>query len=310
MADPASRLGEKCADPAVRVRGVWHSYALAARREARGEKCPPAAGTVPRDRAELRGVDLDVPAGALVAVVGANGSGKTTLARHLNALLSLQEGSLSVCGLDVAERGVAWELRRRCGMVFQCPENQFVSSLVAEDVAFGPLNFGATPTQAEAAATRALGAVGLAGFERASVHELSGGQQQRVALAGVLACEPEVLVLDEVTSMLDPQGAADVMAAVDALRRAGGTTVVAVTHDMEVAATADVVVVMGAGRVLAQGDPHEVLADAELLARARLRPPVAVRTWAGLAERGLVPEGRPCPVTVGELAKAVSSLCA
>ena len=299
---------------AVRARGVWHSYALAAAREADGRRFSPAPGAVPRDHADLCGVDLDVPAGSFVAIVGANGSGKTTLARHLNALARLQEGELTVCGLPVAGDEAApeatWELRHRCGMVFQSPENQFVSTVVGEDVAFGPLNFGASPREAEAAASAALAAVGLAGMERADVHELSGGQQQRVALAGVLACAPVLVVLDEATSMLDPQGADEVLAAVAALRRERGTTVVAVTHDMEVAATADLVAVMGAGRVASFGDPHEVLTDAEALAVAGLRPPVAVRTWHGLVGRGLADPAARCPVTVGELAEAVGALCA
>ena len=306
--------GEKSVPSAVRARGVWHSYALAARRAASGEKSAPAPDAVPRDAADLRGVDLDVPAGAFVAVVGANGSGKTTFARHLNALVGLQEGELEVCGMDVtwaaANPDAAWELRHCCGMVFQTPENQFVSTVVGEDVAFGPQNFGATPDEAQAAASAALAAVGLAGMERAGVHELSGGQQQRVALAGVLACAPQLIVLDEATSMLDPQGAADVLAAVGELRHHGEATVIAVTHDMEVAATADLVIVMGEGRVLAAGDPHDVLTDSDLLAAARLRPPVAARTWMGLAERGLVDADAPCPVTPEELAEAVSRLCA
>lgn len=308
------QAGEKPVRLAVRARGVWHSYALAAAREADGRRCPPAPNAVPRNRADLRGVDLDVPRGSFVAVVGANGSGKTTLARHLNALVRLQEGELAVCGIslggEVADPGTTWELRHRCGMVFQSPENQFVSTVVGEDVAFGPLNFGASPEAASSAASAALAAVGLPGMERADVHELSGGQQQRVALAGVLACEPDLVVLDEATSMLDPQGANGVLAAVGALRASRGTTVVAVTHDMEVAATADLVAVMGKGRVAAFGDPHVVLADAELLAGAGLRPPVAVRTWRGLVGRGLADVGARCPVTIGELAEAVADLCA
>ena len=284
----ATSNGEK----SVRARDVWHSYVWPGSHE----------------HADLRGVALDVPPGSFVAVVGANGSGKTTFARHLNALVPLQEGALEVCGLDVSDASSTKELRRRCGMVFQNPENQFVSSVVAEDVAFGPQNFGRTADEAASLAADALAAVGLEGFGERDVHELSGGQQQRVALAGVLACGPEVVVLDEATSMLDPQSAVDVVQAVRDASSLTGSTVIAVTHDMELAAEADLVVVMSQGVVLAQGDPHDVLVDEELLAKAGLRAPVAVRTWRECRKRGICSDA-PVPVTIAELAQEVAALC-
>ena len=284
----ATGSGEK----SVQARDVWHSYMWPGSHE----------------HADLRGVALDVPAGSFVAVVGANGSGKTTFARHLNALVPLQEGTLRVCGLDVSDVSSTKELRRRCGMVFQNPENQFVSSVVSEDVAFGPQNFGHTADEAAGLAADALAAVGLEGFGERDVHELSGGQQQRVALAGVLACGPEVVVLDEATSMLDPQSAVDVMKAVRDALSLIGATVIAVTHDMELAAEADLVVVMSQGAVLAQGDPHDVLVDEELLAKAGLRAPVAVRTWRECRKRGVCSDV-PVPVTIAELAREVAALC-
>ena len=189
-----------------------------------------------RGRATLRGVSLGISRGELVAIVGENGSGKTTLARHLNALIPLQEGELSVTGIDAGDPSRVWELRRACGMVFQNPENQFVSSVVGEDVAFGPLNFGADEPEAREAASAALSAVGLAGFERRDTHALSGGQQQRVALAGVLACDADVIVLDEATSMVDPRGRDELVRAVARARDERGTTVIWITHDMELAA--------------------------------------------------------------------------
>lgn len=273
-------MGEKI----VEARGVSHAY---------------VAG-----RPTLRDVSLDVAGGELVAVVGENGSGKTTLARHLNALIALQAGSLAVAGLDASDPACVWELRRACGMVFQNPENQFVSSVVAEDVAFGPRNFGASEEDAAGAAGRALEAVGLAGFERRDVHGLSGGQQQRVALAGVLACGPRLVVLDEATSMIDPRGRDELARAVEDARRERGTTVVWITHDMEIAGRADRVVVMSGGEVVAVGAPGDVLADEALLGRAGLEPPLATRTWRALERAGAV--SGPAPVTVEGL---VSALC-
>ena len=273
-------MGEKI----VEARGVSHAY---------------VAG-----RPTLRDVSLDVAGGELVAVVGENGSGKTTLARHLNALIALQAGSLTVAGLDASDPACVWELRRACGMVFQNPENQFVSSVVAEDVAFGPRNFGASEEDAAGAAGRALEAVGLAGFERRDVHGLSGGQQQRVALAGVLACGPRLVVLDEATSMIDPRGRDELARAVEDARRERRTTVVWITHDMEIAGRADRVVVMSGGEVVAVGAPGDVLADEALLGRAGLEPPLATRTWRALERAGAV--SGPAPVTVEGL---VSALC-
>ena len=267
--------------------------------EARGVSHAYAPG-----RPTLRGVSLDVAAGEFVAVVGENGSGKTTLARHLNALIPLQAGALTVAGLDAADPESVWELRRVCGMVFQNPENQFVSTLVGEDVAFGPRNFGAGEKDARVVAARALEAVGLEGFERRDVHALSGGQQQRVALAGVLASDPDVLVLDEATAMIDPRGRDELVAAVRRVRKERGATVIWITHDMELAARADRVVVMRAGEVAAAGAPEDVLADRALLSSAGLEPPLVVRTWEGLVRRGVA--SGPAPVTVEGL---VSALC-
>lgn len=282
-------------EPAVLARGVWHSYGRAASHA----------------RATLRGVDLDVEAGSFTCILGANGSGKTTFVRHLNALIPLQKGDLTVCGLDLSsDARNSWAVKSRCAMVFQSAGNQFVSSIVEEDVAFGPLNFGAAPDQAADAARHALEAVGLSGFEARDVNELSGGQRQRVALAGVLACSPDVVVLDEAGCMLDPQSRRDVLLAVREACEKTGAALIAVTHDLELAAAADKVVLFCEGKVAAAGAPGEVLAREDLLASAGLRAPVAVRTWRLLRERGAVPAGMPCPVTVEALAQAVSALCA
>lgn len=273
-------MGEKIVD----ARGISHAYV--------------------RGRATLRDVSLGISPGELVAIVGENGSGKTTLARHLNALIPLQAGELRVAGIDAADPSRVWELRRACGMVFQNPENQFVSSVVGEDVAFGPLNFGADGPRAREAASAALAAVGLAGFERRDTHALSGGQQQRVALAGVLACDADVIVLDEATSMIDPRGRDELVRAVERAREERGTTVIWITHDMELAARADRVVVMRGGEVAADGAPADVLSDEALLEGAGLEPPLVVRAWRELEGAGVV--AGPAPVTVEGL---VSALC-
>ena len=275
-----SRTGEKI----VEARRVSHAY-------------------VP-GRPTLQEVSLDVAPGELVAIVGENGSGKTTLVRHLNALVPLQAGELIVAGISADDPTRVWELRRACGMVFQNPENQFVSSVVGEDVAFGPANFGAGEKDARLATARALADVGLVGFERRDVHTLSGGQQQRVALAGALASGPDVLVLDEATSMIDPQGRDELVRAVLRARSERGTTILWVTHDMELAARADRVFVMRAGEVAASGAPKDVLVDRALLEGAGLEPPFAVRAWEGLVARGVA--SGPAPVTVEGL---VSALC-
>ncbi len=277
----------------VVARDVWHAYGH-----------DPDLGELPRARAALRGASLDVAPGQLVALVGANGSGKSTLARHLDALLPLQEGALRVCGWDASDPDVAWELRRSCAMVFQNPENQFVSTEVGEDVCFGPLNYGCAPDAARRRAADALRTVGLPGFEGRDVHELSGGQQQRVALAGVLALDPELVVLDEATSMLDPQGAREVLSAVADARRERGCAVLLVTHDMDLAAHADSVAVMSAGRVLAQGAPADVLRDRALLAGAGLEEPFAAQVWDALVRAGAA--CGEAPVTVEGL---VGALC-
>lgn len=250
-------------------------------------------------------VDVSVSAerGFLIAVVGVNGGGKTTFIRQLNCLLKPQAGTLYVAGLDALEPRNLWDVRRACGMMFQNPENQFVSSLVGEDVEFGPLNYGVAPAAAARLAGAALDAVGLPDFEDRDVHDLSGGQQQRVALAGVLALEPAIIVLDEATSMLDPRGRADVLAAVEDVRARRGSTVIAATHDMEYAAHADRIVAISGGRVVAEGTPREVLGNLAALERCGLVAPIAVRVWERLVDMGVCTRGEGAPITFGDLAR-------
>ncbi len=252
----------------------------------------------------LDGVSLTVQPGEMLAILGRNGSGKTTLARHLNVLVPIQEGELTVAGLDARQQSNVWKIRRTCGMVFQNPDNQFVSSVVEEDLAFGPENYGESGDAVAERVRRVLEAVGMSGFERRSPHLLSGGQKQRIAIAGVLALDPQVLILDEATAMLDPQGRQEVLEILRRLRDGGEKTLVMITHYAEEAAMAHRVAVMEGGKLLGEGPPRQVLADRELLDRAGLLPPMAVRAFYDLEREGIrLPA---CPLTMEEL---VDMLC-
>lgn len=241
----------------------------------------------PQEVVALDGVDLTVGRGEFVSVVGANGSGKSTLARHLNGLLLPTEGEVRVAGMSTRDPARLWEIRRTVGMVFQNPDNQLVATTVEEDVAFGPENLGLPPEEIAARVDAALQAVGMAEHRLRAPHHLSGGQKQRVAIAGVLAMQPDCLVLDEPTTMLDPAGRGEVLATLLRLHRERGLAVVLITHFMDEAALADRVVVMARGRVAADGPPAAVLEDVELLAAAGLKPPPAALLARRLRARGV-----------------------
>jgi len=249
-------------------------------------------------RRSLNGLSLNIEKGQFVALLGHNGCGKSTFARHLNALTELQSGSLTVCGIDVTDKSRRHELRRRCGMVFQNPDNQFVSSLVEEDIAFGLRNFGYAEAEIPGRIAAALSAVGLSGFEKRSPQLLSGGQKQRLAIAGVLAFEPELVVLDEVTAMLDPEGRQEVLSAAHELHRQG-RTVILISHYVEEAVEADMVVLMHDGEILAQGSPRDMLCDRELMVRTGLTPPLAVRLYYDIFGQD-APKER-CPLSLDSL---------
>jgi energy-coupling factor transport system ATP-binding protein len=263
-------------DPILDLRGVDFAY---------GEALP-----------AIRGLSLCVGAGCFLAVVGANGSGKSTLARLLDGLLLPTAGRVLVDGLDTADPATRWEVRRRVGLVFQNPDNQIVASIVEDDVAFGPENLGIAPELIRRRVDASLAAVGMSTYRRRAPDELSGGQKQRVAIAGALAMEPRVLVLDEPTAMLDPDGREEVMEVLRGLH-ARGMTVVLITHYMEEAAQAERVVVMHQGhivdddapaRVFSQGHPGLDLPPAaemaQALAAAGLRLPPGIVTIEALAE--------------------------
>ena len=239
----------------------------------------------------------------MLAIVGHNGSGKSTLAKHLNALLLPTAGMVLVDGMDTRDEQNVLEIRRRVGLVFQNPDNQLVTTIVEEDVGFGPENLGLPPEQIRARVAEALETVGMAAHAREATYALSGGQKQRVAIAGMLAMQPEVLVLDEATAMLDPRGRQDVLDVVERLHRERGMTVVMITQYMEEAARCGRVAVMNGGRLVAQGAPREVFGRAEALRAAGLEPPEAVQLREALRQGGMPVDGD--PITLEELADAI-----
>ncbi|MCR4861105.1 MAG: energy-coupling factor transporter ATPase [Ruminococcus sp.] len=221
----------------------------------------------------LRGIDLSVQQGEFVAVLGHNGSGKSTLAKHINAILLPTEGKVIVDGIDTADESRLYELRQTAGMVFQNPDNQIVSSVVEEDVAFALENLGVPYEEMRERVDEALRTVGMYDLRLHSPSQLSGGQKQRVAIAGVIAMQPKCLILDESTAMLDPKGRKEVLATVRRMNREYGMTVLLITHYMEEAAGCDRVVVMDGGSIIMDGKPEKVFSQVGRLKEAGLDVP-------------------------------------
>ncbi len=234
----------------------------------------------------LDGVDLNIEDGEFFCILGGNGSGKSTFAKHLNALLQPDAGTVRINGMDASDPELVYDIRSTAGMVFQNPDDQLVATLVEDDVAFGPENLGVPSAQIAQRVREALKGVGLVGFERHETHALSGGQKQRVALAGVLAMEPRVLILDEASSMLDPRGRKGLMKACHALHERG-MTIVMITHFMEEAAEADRVAVFRAGRVAMLGTPEEILTRADGLVELNLDMPASCCLGMALRAKGV-----------------------
>ena len=217
----------------------------------------------------VSGVDIDVEAGQFIAILGHNGSGKSTLAKHLNALLVPTGGTLWVKDLDTKDPENVWQVRQTAGMVFQNPDNQIIASLVEEDVGFGPENIGVPTDEIWQRVEQSLKSVGMLEYRNHSPNKLSGGQKQRVAIAGVMAMEPECIVLDEPTAMLDPNGRKEVIATIRELNRQKQMTVILITHYMDEVVHADKVYVMDDGKVvmenrkLTMADENKIISDAE-----------------------------------------------
>ena len=236
------------------------------------------------DRA-IDGISFSVEKGTFVSVIGMNGSGKSTLAKCLNGLLLPSSGDVIVDGMNTKDESKLWDIRSRVGMVFQNPDNQIVSSIVEDDVAFGPENLGVPPAEIRKRVDSALKQVGMYEHRLKGAHMLSGGQKQRIAIAGAVAMRPECIVFDEPTAMLDPRGRASVMDIIRELNSEGITTIL-ITHFMSEAAQADRIIVMNAGHVLSDSTPRELFADMDMINRAGLElpPVVELREKLGLPD--------------------------
>ena len=235
----------------------------------------------------FEGLDLNIEEGSFVAILGHNGCGKSTLAKHFNAVLLPEGGSVHVFGLDTVDEERLLDIRRTVGMVFQNPDNQMVANVVEEDVAFAPENLGVSTEEIRRRVDDALEAVGMTDYARHAPHLLSGGQKQRIAIAGVIAMAPECIVLDESTAMLDPVGRREVLTTVHRLNRERGITVVLITHHMNEAMEADRAIVMNRGSIAMDGPPREVFSRVEKLRELGLAAPDTVELLYELRSRGI-----------------------
>ena len=234
----------------------------------------------------FEGLNLTIDQGAFVAVLGHNGCGMSTLAKHFNAILLPSGGSVHVFGLDTRSEDLLLQVRQKVGMVFQNPDNQIVSNVVEEDVAFAPENLGVEPEEIRRRVDDALKEVGMYKYREHAPHMLSGGQKQRIAIAGVIAMRPKCIVLDEPTAMLDPQGRREVLKSITRLNKEHGMTVVLITHHMAEAALADRVVVMSEGNIIADGSPKEVFVQVDKLQSVGLTVPETTLLFHELNREG------------------------
>ncbi len=256
----------------------------------------------------LNDVSMAVQKGEFVAVLGANGCGKSTLAKHFNAILWPESGTVLVEGMDVTDEKNVYDVRQKVGMVFQNPDNQIVATVVEEDVAFALENLGVPPADIRTRIDEAMQTAGIYKYREKAPHQLSGGQKQRVAIAGILAMRPDCLILDEATAMLDPHGRESVMKTIRKLNREHGITVVAITHYMEEATEADRVLVMSKGEVVMNGTPKEVFSQTEALRALHLDVPQAAELREELVKAGIqMPEGI---ISIDECAEALQAILA
>ncbi len=256
----------------------------------------------------LRGISMEIQRGEFVALLGHNGSGKSTMAKMFNAMLLPSQGKVFIDGLDTVDEQVLYEIRRRVGLVLQNPDNQLVASVVEEDVAFGPENLGVPPAEIRERVDAALKAVEMYDFRLNAPYKLSGGQKQRIAIAGIIAMEPDCIVLDEPTAMLDPRGRTEVLNTIHRLNEEKGITIVLITHYMDEAVEADRVIVMDSGEILTQGTPREVFSQVELLKRHKLDVPQATELLYQLQQAGAAIDG--CALNIEECVETLEGLAA
>lgn len=234
----------------------------------------------------ISNLNLEIERGSFTAIIGKNGSGKSTLAKNLNGLLLPTEGVIYVDGYDTRDDSSIWNVRQTAGMVFQNPDNQLVSAIVEDDVAFGPENLGIDPAEIRRRVDKALEDVNMGQFKKKAPHLLSGGQKQRIAIAGVVAMKPKCIIFDEPTAMLDPKGRAEIMSIIDELH-AEGITVILITHFMDEAVRADRVIIMHEGKILLDGTPQQVFEQEELIRSVNLDVPLMVEMGAKLRRAGI-----------------------
>lgn len=252
----------------------------------------------------LHQVNLEIKKGEWVAIIGPNGSGKSTLARHFNALLLPETGTVQVEGMDTSRPELIWKIRQKVAFVFQNPDNQLIATTVEEDIAFGPENLGFPPAKIEEQVSFALKAVGMEGYRESAPHLLSGGQKQRVAIAGALAMNPDYLVMDEATSMLDPQGRLEVIKTLRKLNQELGLTIIYITHFMEEVVFAHRVFALEKGSIKIGGTPRELFSQGEQLGRMGLDVPEITLLAGKLQKKGWLASG--AILTMDEM---VESLC-
>ena len=236
--------------------------------------------------AAVKDLSLEIERGSFTVILGHNGSGKSTLAKMLNGLNKPTSGDVLVDGINTKEESTEVEVKRKVGMVFQNPDNQIIASIVEEDVAFGPENLGLDPAEIRRRVDDALKAVDMYDFRESTPHRLSGGQKQRIAIAGIMAMEPECLVLDEPTAMLDPKGRAEIISTLHRLNSENGITVVLITHYMEEAENADRVIVMNDGKIIADDVPKVIFSDVKTLKSVGLDVPQTAELLYSLKENG------------------------
>ena len=235
----------------------------------------------------IKGVNLKVSKGEFVVVLGHNGSGKSTIAKHINALLTPSSGTVLVDGMDTKDQQNLWDIRSKAGMVFQNPDNQLVATIVEEDVAFGPENLGVDPKEIRKRVDDSLAKVGMSEYKRHAPHLLSGGQKQRVAIAGVLAMQPDCIVFDEPTAMLDPSGRKEVINNIKELNKQHNITIVLITHYMDLAAQADRIIVVDDGQIRMEGTPREVFSKVDVMKKIGLDVPQVTELAYELRKEGI-----------------------